>query len=250
MAEQEAGAIPETVVLLHGFAGTRHMWDPVVAHLDAQRYRPLALDLPGHGEAASDPGPITLQHCADAVLEATPPSCILCGYSLGGRIALRLALEAPERVARLVLVSSTPGIQDRAQRAQRRAADEALAERLERSSLEEFIAHWNAGPLFSSDPIEVTERAREDQRRNDPRALAEVLRGVGTGAMEPLWRRMSELTLPVVVVAGTRDGKFKAIARRMVAHMPNATLLIAAGGHRVPLEAPGAVLDALTLGES
>ena len=47
----------QCVVLLHGFSGTRHAWDGVVAELDRERYRPLALDLPGHGDAASSERP-------------------------------------------------------------------------------------------------------------------------------------------------------------------------------------------------
>ena len=98
----------ETVVLLHGFAGTRHAWDLVAARLDPERYRPHALDLRGHGEAR-DARPITFAACTADVLEAAPARFILCGYSLGGRVALHVALAAPERVSRLVLVASTAG---------------------------------------------------------------------------------------------------------------------------------------------
>ena len=114
--------MPESIVLLHGFGGTHHAWDGVVAHLDAQRYRPLALDLPGHGSAAAAPGEITFAGCVAGVLERSPERFILCGYSLGGRIALQIALAAPGRVKRLVLVSSTAGIEDAGEREQRRRA--------------------------------------------------------------------------------------------------------------------------------
>jgi pimeloyl-ACP methyl ester carboxylesterase len=89
--------VSETLVLLHGFAGTRQTWDRVIAQLDPQRYRPLALDLPGHGESSSYERLITFEGCVEQVLAAAPRRFVLCGYSMGGRIALHAALAAPDR---------------------------------------------------------------------------------------------------------------------------------------------------------
>ncbi|MDQ6810401.1 MAG: alpha/beta fold hydrolase, partial [Actinomycetota bacterium] len=172
--------MPESVVLLHGFGGTHHTWDGVVAQLADERYMPLALDLPGHGEVGDLEHPVTFAGYVDHVLARAPGRFALCGYSLGGRIALQLALAAPERVSRLVLVASTAGIEDPAERAQRRAADHRLAEDLERIPFEDFIERWRTQPLFAADPPRVVQLARDDQRRNRPQSLAAVLRGVGT----------------------------------------------------------------------
>ena len=109
--------MPESVVLLHGFSATSRAWDGVVGLLDRERYLPLALDLPGHGDAAGWGEPITFAGCVAHVLAIAPERFVLCGYSLGGRIALHVALEAPERVARLVLVSTSAGIEDGVERA-------------------------------------------------------------------------------------------------------------------------------------
>ncbi|MHB8242545.1 MAG: alpha/beta fold hydrolase, partial [Solirubrobacteraceae bacterium] len=61
------GGVPETIVLLHGFGGTHRTWDSVTAALDRERNLPLALDLPGHGSAATHL-PITFERCVDLVL--------------------------------------------------------------------------------------------------------------------------------------------------------------------------------------
>lgn len=235
----------DSVVLLHGFSGTRRAWDGVVELLDRERYRPLALDLPGHGDASGARQPITFADCVQAVLLAAPEHCTLCGYSLGGRVALHVALAAPERVSRLVLVSCSAGIEDPYERAVRREADGQLAQDLEGESFEQFIERWRTQPLFASEPAAVGELARADQRRNRPEALAAVLRGLGAGAMEPLWGRLSELRMPVTVIVGARDAKYLSIGQRMVDRLPDARLLIVAGGHGLPLESPAAIAQAL-----
>ena len=239
--------MPETVVLLHGFASTHCAWDGVLERLDPERYRPLALDLPGHGEQADAERPISFAGCVEHVLARAPERFALCGYSLGGRIALHVALTAPERVSRLVLVSSTAGIEDGAARAARSAEDHRLADELEHAPFEDFVERWRTQPLFADEPPEVRARARQDQRRNRPDALAAVLRGIGTGEMTPLWDRLEELRMPVTVLVGERDAKFRALGRRMVDLMPAAELLVVPGGHGLPLEDPAAVAARLTL---
>jgi len=237
--------VPESLVLLHGFSGTRHAWDAVAAQLSPQRYLPLALDLPGHGDAAEQVAPISFDSCVADVLANAPERFALCGYSLGGRVALHVALAAPERVTRLVLLSTSAGIDDGAERADRRAADRRLADELERIAFEQFIERWRTQPLFADDPPEVGELAREDQRRNRPHALAAVLRGIGTGEMTPLWDRLGELTMPVTVVVGERDAKFRALGERMAALIAAAQLVVIPGGHRLALESPAAVARSL-----
>lgn len=236
---------PQTVVLLHGFGGTRHSWVGVSGLLAPERYRPLALDLPGHGEQAGAPRPIAFDRCVEHVLARAPQRFALCGYSMGGRIALHVALAAPRRVSQLVLVSSSPGIEDDAERAQRRRADERLAASLEGEPYEQFIERWRSQPLFAQEPPEVAARAREDQRRNRPDALAAALLGIGTGAMEPLWSRLPELTMPVAIVVGERDEKFQALGQRMVRLLAHACLTVMPGGHGLVLENPAGIADVL-----
>jgi 2-succinyl-6-hydroxy-2,4-cyclohexadiene-1-carboxylate synthase len=238
--------VPESVVLLHGFGGTHRAWDGVRAHLPPERYRPLAPDLPGHGEQSGSETPITFDGCVDYVLSTAPERFALCGYSMGGRIALLLALTAPERVRELVLVSTTAGIEDAGERERRRVADGLLADELESGPFEDFIERWRTQPLFADEPAAVSELAREDQRRNRPGALAAALRGVGTGEMEPLWGRLGELQMPVAVLAGERDGKFRALGERMAAMPANARLLVGPGGHNLPLESPAWVAEQIS----
>jgi 2-succinyl-6-hydroxy-2,4-cyclohexadiene-1-carboxylate synthase len=236
----------ETIVMLHGFSGTRRAWDRVSQRLDPERYLPLAIDLPGHGEDSANTGPISFDDCVERVLSAAPERFALCGYSLGGRVALHVALAAPERITRLIIISASPGIEDAEERAERRRADRKLADELESIPFEDFIERWRTQPLFAADPPVVGALARADQRRNRPPALAAVLRGIGTGEMEPLWGRLGELAMPVRFVVGARDEKFLAIARRSQGLVADGSLRVLAGGHGLPLEDPAGVAAALT----
>jgi 2-succinyl-6-hydroxy-2,4-cyclohexadiene-1-carboxylate synthase len=216
----------DDLVLLHGFTQTRASWDGVVREL-AGRYRALVPDLSaGPWEAELDR------------LEAlAPPTFTLAGYSMGGRLALALALRIPERVERLVLISVSPGLANDGERATRRAADAALADRIEAIGVEAFARAWATQPLFAGQSPEVRAAAHADRLRRSASVHAAQLRGLGTGVMPPLWERLSELTMPVTVLVGERDTKFRAIAERM--GFP--TVVVPGAGHAVPLEAPAAV---------
>jgi 2-succinyl-6-hydroxy-2,4-cyclohexadiene-1-carboxylate synthase len=239
------GLVPETVVLLHGFAGTRRAWDAVVGRLDAERYCPLALDLRGHGDRR-DARPVTFVDCAADVAAAAPARFTLCGYSLGGRVALHVALEHAPRLTRLVLAATTAGIEDPAERSARRAADEALATWAEGASAAAFADRWMAQPVFAGTPPAVAARWREDLERNDPRALAAALRGLGAGIMEPLWDRLGEIDVPTTVVAGARDARYVALGERLAAAIPGARLVVVPGaGHGLPREASGELAAAI-----
>jgi 2-succinyl-6-hydroxy-2,4-cyclohexadiene-1-carboxylate synthase len=240
--------MPATVVLLHGFAGTGRAWDPVVERLDRERYTALAPDLRGHG-AARDARPISFEACVADILAAAPRHFVLCGYSMGGRVALHVALAAPERVKRLVLVATSAGIDDAGERAARRASDERLAAFAQSATIEAFADRWTAQPLFAGTPPDAARVWRDDLLRNDPRALAAVLRGLGAGAMTPLWDRLTEMTMPVAVVAGERDAKYVELASDLVAALPRAELVVVPGtGHGLPREGPQAVVRAIVGG--
>ncbi len=228
------------VVLLHGFTQTRQSWRRTVAALGG-RYRALTPDLPGHGQAA-ERRPASFAACAAYVRALAGGPCTLVGYSMGGRIALHTALTVPGLVERLVLIGASPGIADPAEREQRRRADEALAERIEAIGVEAFAEEWGAQPLFAAQDARVAAAAHADRLRNTAGGLAAALRGLGTGVMEPLWGRLGELAMPVTLVVGERDVRFRAIAEQMAPAIVDSRLeLVAGAGHATQLERPEAV---------
>lgn len=236
-----AGVAPR-VVLVHGFTQTGRSWDRLAGGLSVCR-EVACVDAPGHG-ASSGIEVAGLDEAA-ALLGGTGGRACYVGYSLGGRTALRLALDRPELVERLVLVSTSAGIADAGERAGRREADEALAAEIEAGGpegMEGFLEQWVAGPLFARlTPAQADLPAR---RANTPEGLAMSLRRCGAGAMEPLWDRLGALSMPVLVVAGERDERYVGLAEALVDGIgPNARLVVVEGaGHAVPFEAHHAFL--------
>jgi 2-succinyl-6-hydroxy-2,4-cyclohexadiene-1-carboxylate synthase len=217
------------VVLVPGFTQTASSWSAVARVVD-RSCGVRAVDLREVGDFPTTAG---------AIGDAGGPG-IYAGYSMGARLCLRLALDRPTVVHGLILVSGSPGLEDASERAARVASDEQWAELAERTGIDEFLEQWLAQPMFATVPRDAPGLA--DRRSLTPAFLAACLRRLGTGAMEPLWDRLPELTMPVLLVTGTDDEKFTAIARRMLARLlPGATHAELDGGHALPLEQPDAL---------
>jgi 2-succinyl-6-hydroxy-2,4-cyclohexadiene-1-carboxylate synthase len=202
----------------------------------------VAVDLPGHGDATAA-ADADLWASAEHLVDVGGPATYV-GYSMGGRVALHAALRHPDAVRALVLIGATAGIDDDAERAARRAADERLAQRLEAIGVENFVDEWLANPLFAGLTPETSLRA--DRLRNTATGLASSLRSTGTGTQQPLWDRLGSITTPTLVLAGEHDTKFRELGARLAAALPAARLeVVPRAGHTVHLEQPEATADAI-----
>jgi len=244
LATATLGAGPR-VVLVHGFTQSASSWARLVTPL-AKAHQVVCVDLPGHG-GSSKVAVANLSQAATLVGLAGGRATYV-GYSLGARTCLTLALASPDLVEALVLVGGTAGIVDPAERAQRRAADEKLAESIEaggEEGLDDFLGRWLAGPLFAH--LRPEQAGLEARRHNTAAGLASSLRTCGAGTQEPTWDRLGSLTMPVVVVAGERDPKFSLLGADLVGAIgANARLHLLPGvGHAVPFEAPDAFTNLL-----
>lgn len=235
------------VLVLHGFTGSAESMESVAPPL-RENHRVVRLELIGHGESDS---PDTTRHyamneCARQIASVSHSLALarphLLGYSMGGRAAIAAAVANPNAFSSLVLIGATAGVSDPVSRRERIRADEALADRIERSGIEAFVDEWMALPIFASQSglgSEVLERARAQRLRNRPVGLANSLRGMGAGAQEPLFEELGGFVAPVLLVVGEHDRKFRAIAHDLEAKFPDARIEILEGvGHAAHLEAP------------
>ena len=241
----DASSPRDRIVFAHGFTQTARSWShfeellkPVLPGIET-----LAVDLPGHGTAAELRGGLWTsgKHLVDQGGRAT-----YVGYSMGGRVALHAALAHPGRVEALALIGATAGLDSASDRQQRRDADELLATRIESIGVSSFIAEWLANPLFGS--LSDDQALRADRLRNTSEGLAASLRSTGTGTQEPLWDRLTEINIPVLVIAGEKDDKFRTIGERLADRLPQSTFeIIHDAGHSVHLEQP--TITAQVLGD-
>ena len=230
-------------VLVHGFTQSAQSWWPLVTPLE-DSFRLVAVDAPGHGGSARvEAG---LGDGSDLMVASVPAPAVWVGYSMGGRFALHAALRHPDKVSKLVVVSSTAGIDDADERAARRRSDAALARRIETEGVESFLAWWVRQPLFATLPpgaADVEGRAA----RASSAGLASSLLMAGTGSQDPLWDEIDSVQMPVLVIAGEMDEKYTTIASRMVNTIGrNAVLHVIDGaGHACHLEKPAEFMGAL-----
>jgi 2-succinyl-6-hydroxy-2,4-cyclohexadiene-1-carboxylate synthase len=235
----------EPVTLLHGFTLGGRNWRELIAKVPG-RWQWIMPDLRGHGETRTAPGaPCTMDACAADLRMLWDHLGVershLAGYSMGGRLALHVAVRLPERVRSLLTISAHAGLAEQA-RAGRRQGDEALAERVERYGIEPFVNYWAAQPLFAG--IERRGAAylaqlRAQRLANRPEGLAASLRGMGAGAMEPLWDELGGLAIPCTFVAGEDDAAYVASARRLSTVVPGSRLeIVPRAGHAVHMQRP------------
>lgn len=252
-AEERGAGAP--VALLHGFTGSGRDLDALAEAL-AARHRVLAIDLVGHGrsEAPRRAGPYAMERCIAQVagaLEALGAAPVhLFGYSMGGRVALGVAVRRPEVVRSLALLGASAGLESADARARRRHSDAALAARIERDGVAAFVAAWSEQPLFATQRATLPPTAREALRRrrlaNRAHGLANALRGMGTGVQPSFHADLADLDVPVWLGHGADDSKFAATARDLATRLPRAErFAVPSAGHAAHLENPDAVARAV-----
>lgn len=236
---------PPTLLLLHGFTGSSADWKPFIP-MWGEKYRLLMVDIIGHGksDAPTDPARYTMDHAVADLIGILDhyrvDRCVVLGYSMGGRLALALTVRHPERIRGLILEGSSPGLESIQEREERIRRDEALARRIERGGIESFVSYWENIPLFASQknlPPSVRAHIRAKRLVNRALGLAHSLRGMGTGAQPSLWHALSDLHMPVLLLAGAWDEKFCRIARNMHKQLPSSEFRkIADAGHNIHVE--------------
>lgn len=238
------------LVMLHGFMSDSRTYTEAVRRLQGQTDI-LRMDLPGHGADRSDRAETwSFDWIADQLHEVISHAgyqrVMLYGYSMGGRIALYYALKYP--VQGLILESASPGLQNAADRAERRRLDQTRGERLT-EDYEQFVQYWERLPLFkTAAPLNEDSRRKLSaiRRSQTPAALQKALTDYGTGSQPDLWPALARLNGPVLLLTGTLDDKFRTINREMTQRIKDSRHIEVTAGHSIHVEHPE-IFDTIVL---
>lgn len=244
----------KTIIFLHGFTGSANDWKDVATKLD-KRYNKIAIDLIGHGKTSS---PLDLKfytidsitnQLEEIILHVGLKEVILCGYSMGGRIALHFTVNKIDLLKGLILESSSAGIKNRKERDKRKNSDNELASYINNNPIEYFVYKWLDQEIFgtirrfSNEKIKMI---KEEKMKNNRTGLANSLRGFGTGVMPYLGSELIKLKFPVLLISGGLDGKFTQINQNLRKQFPSAKhKIISTAGHNTHFEEPKKFVEAV-----
>jgi 2-succinyl-6-hydroxy-2,4-cyclohexadiene-1-carboxylate synthase len=232
--EQSGNKSRTTQILLHGFTQTSQSWNRYINLVDPEQPI-IRVDAPGHAGSSSVASDLTSS--AQMVVEQCGYGDYI-GYSMGARLALHIAVLHPASVRRLVLISGSPGLRTPGEQIERQQSDEQLAREIGRVGVSQFVSKWLSNPMFAN--LVSTEGEIKDRLRNSVDGLVSSLTLSGTGSQQSLWDRVSELSMPVLLIAGENDQKFRQINSEMKNLISSQTelVIIQNAGHAVHLEQP------------
>ncbi|MEI4791108.1 2-succinyl-6-hydroxy-2,4-cyclohexadiene-1-carboxylate synthase [Bacillus sp. FJAT-53060] len=231
---------------LHGFTGSAASWEFLNDYTENTRL--IRVSLLGHGHTDS-PKSVRryamsqqMADLAEILDQLMLQKVNIIGYSMGGRIALSFASHYPERINKLILESTSPGLRFFKERMARLKIDHQLAQKIRHEGLAQFVDFWENIPLFASQkslPADRLAQLREGRLKANPLGLARSLEGIGTGSQPSMWQALKHIKQPVLFICGTLDEKFCHIAKRMQQELECSQLTMAEhAGHTVHVEQP------------
>ncbi|MFZ1291776.1 MAG: 2-succinyl-6-hydroxy-2,4-cyclohexadiene-1-carboxylate synthase [Melioribacteraceae bacterium] len=243
------------IIFLHGFTGNINDWE-FLENKIPQKFTPIFIDLIGHGKTSS-PDNAELYSSKSQIIflkniidELKLNEIILCGYSMGGRLALEFSYKYPQNVKSLILESTSFGIEDKNERTDRIKNDIKIAENLKRISLEEFLDFWFELPLFNSlknlHEEKLLKIKKERLFSNNKIGLRNSLLGFSTGKMKNYFLHASKFKMNILLINGELDTKFTQIGEKVIPFLPNGKLeIVKDAGHNIHLEKPEEFLKLL-----
>jgi 2-succinyl-6-hydroxy-2,4-cyclohexadiene-1-carboxylate synthase len=234
------------LLLLHGWMGSYEDYAELIELLKLQFYC-IAIDLPGHGKTEVNGGDSgydfvnTAQGIIQLLDSLEIKRCSIAGYSFGGRLALYLALEFPNRFDKVMLESASPGLATEVDRQTRVIQDWQIIDRLETDTLADFVRDWYRQSIFigidKHPNFENLIQRRITTNRADD--LIKSLERAGLGMQPYLGDRLKTHPQPISLIVGALDLKFVNIGRELERMCPNLTVKIVPNcSHNIHFEQP------------
>jgi 2-succinyl-6-hydroxy-2,4-cyclohexadiene-1-carboxylate synthase len=222
--------------LLHGNLGLPTDWKPVADLLIEAGFSVRCINLWSYLQSPAHQLEDVGRCLAEEALKADCPP-ILCGYSMGGRLALHALRHAPHAWKAGVLVSTNPGLCSAEEKQLRLHHDQQWAQKCRTLPWTEFLREWNNQGVLQGCPT-VQGPELELQRE----FVARGFESWSLGLQDDFRRFLAQAPLPILGIAGEKDAKFSRLAREVWGEK---AVLIPGVGHRVPLEAPELLADTM-----
>jgi len=241
----------QSIVFIHGFMGCKEDWQPIMDLL-SPHVECVAFDLPGHGKNIQRDHVPEFQDLIAELEQQRIRLGISCwhvaGYSMGGRIAIRYALENQAAVHSLSVIAASPGIENQADRIARQKNDHLWIGLMKELSPEEFMEAWYSQPIFKSLETKPELRLRIVEKRMGIHVplISEVMMKWGQGTVASAWDQLSSLAAPWQFVAGQYDQPCLQVASRVKNLFPATQVAIVEdAGHPVHEEQPSALASVI-----
>ena len=219
--KKEKNITSNSFLFIHGFTGSHESWSEIRRHINNSS---IALDIPGHGKSTF----VDLKDdytyddwCTDIFLmlrQLKIDKINICGYSIGGRLALIFALKYPSYVNKLILEGTSLGIEDFDQRTIRRDEDRVRCQDII-TSLEQFNKNWEKNQLFKFQKERNSEGFTHQRKiRNDhnPKQLSKSLYSFTVGSMKYLGYDIKDLKMPIYLINGKDDSKHIKVSKEIL----------------------------------
>ncbi len=249
----------QPLIWLHGFSGSGEIFMSLADEI-LKRTPPLfiiAPDLPGHGKTELISGDESafsadkqVGNLRELIIKMNlSKSPVLSGYSMGGRLAIQLAVSEFSGYSALIAESSTPGIDSDELREERRQLDLERAKFIQHH-FNQFLTDWDNLPVFKNSaeiPEKLGQLQKQIRSKQSPEGLALSIKFFGTGSMPSAWNKLSIIKKPFLIITGELDEKFCGIGRMMASEAETAShKIIPDCGHRVHLESSNRYIAAIT----
>ena len=236
---------------LHGFTGTADSWNNVIKKLNKYSY---VIDIPGHRKSSFQDihSEYTINDwCYELYIllnELEINKINLCGYSMGGRMAIAFANKFPDKINSLILESTSLGLNESEVRSERFYKDKELAKNL-REDLISFMNEWGNNTLFKNQKTR-NKTGWEEQNKNrllhDKNQLAHALEVFSPSNMPYYDKAFQDFDFPIHVINGSEDDKYIKIGAEMMRLNPNVKqYIIKESGHNTHLENLDMFIDVL-----
>lgn len=221
---RETSLDKEDIVFIHGFLGCHRDWNSYFPHFEKD-YNVIAVNLPGHGKMSFYP--------IENLCQSLRKKSHLVGYSLGGRIALKMITENPDFFSSAVIISAHPGLISEKERENKKIEEKKWIDLLKANDIDTFLKEWYSQPMFKG--AYIPSYRKEQNCKN----LLLAMKEFSPSIFPSYWDDLNHISIPITYVYGELDVRYQAVYNKI----EKTKILVKNAHHAIPLEKKGVCIQ-------